>query len=634
LNTIVPVGSTAATRPTRLLGDSGLTIGQVVNARVARVDGDVVQLRFGDQTVAVTSRVPLGVGQQVSLMVEEGAAGKMLLRMVDDSFGKGGAGRSADGPGGSRGGTSSSGGASGAGGTSGLPGGRQMPIPGVGRRPDQDADGSPGGHSSGRGSGSGEPGAAPGLRFGASSRASGSVGNLPGGPGSTLDPPGLPGLTAEGDLLGTLLLERPVGNASRLAATTLADLLPGRAAEGGPLADAATELVARSAMPAYGRLAQSIGGSVALGQLLASLGQNGGQTLARAPLTPADLGKLLIEIGLHPDEMNAALVAELLAQGEGIGEATVRGLRRGLATAGGTPRDAAAAVALSRLGLPITPLSLGIARQMLAGQLDPRSAWAEVLPDLQRLARYAGSSTQAGMLAAELIADWQVPLRDGPPAVERWLRTTVDQIATPLEAKLSRSPSGPGPAGEPPASTPSQDVRARLDLVAQALATAGRGDRTSLGQTLQRIQATVQSEQLLNGATPDRAEQRFFAVTLPSVVDQRPSTLQIRVRERDGQPRKPGEPARPDIVHLKLSLPGLGDLGVNLTVGQHSVSCHFSAATPFAEALLTAGAGDLVGRLKELGYSHAAVDAAHEPAAALAPIPATAPRVSHVDLKA
>src|SRR5512132_1024146 len=88
MDLIAPVGSAAATRPLPLFGDGGLTVGQVVHARVMRVDGDVVQLRWGEQTVSVASRVPLTVGQQVNLMVEEGSAGKTLLRMVDDSFGK------------------------------------------------------------------------------------------------------------------------------------------------------------------------------------------------------------------------------------------------------------------------------------------------------------------------------------------------------------------------------------------------------------------------------------------------------------------------------------------------------------------------------------------------------------------
>jgi hypothetical protein len=86
------------------------------------------------------------------------------------------------------------------------------------------------------------------------------------------------------------------------------------------------------------------------------------------------------------------------------------------------------------------------------------------------------------------------------------------------------------------------------------------------------------------------------------------------------------------VVQLKLNLPGLGDLNVNLTVGQHSVACHFGASTPFAEALLTASSSELAGRLKRLGYGHTTVEAAHEPPAPT-PLPLSrGPRLHQVDL--
>jgi hypothetical protein len=374
---------------------------------------------------------------------------------------------------------------------------------------------------------------------------------------------------------------------------------------------------------------------VAFGRLLAALPGEVGETLARAPLAPADLGRLLIDVGVHPDEMNAVLVGEMLAQGVPVQEGMVRALRRELAAAGGTPRDAAATVALSRLGLPVTPLSLAVARQMLAGQLDPQSAWGDLLPELQRLATFSGRGSQAGAVAAELMADWQVPVSDGAEAVSGWLRATVDQAGTPLEAKLARPLLAD--AESQPATSPGHDIRARLDLLSQALPESVRENRSEFGQSLQRLQATVQAEQLLNGSATDRAEPRFFAVTLPTVIHQQTGTLQMRVRERDARPRAIGEAARPDIVHLKLSLPGLGELGVNLTVGQHSVACHFAAGSTFAEALLNASSSELVGRLKQLGYTNTAVDAAHEPpdlaVSSAGPLVA-APRVSHVDLHA
>ena len=92
---------------------------------------------------------------------------------------------------------------------------------------------------------------------------------------------------------------------------------------------------------------------------------------------------------------------------------------------------------LSRLGLPVTPLSLGIARQILAGQLDPRAAWDEALGALQRLAWGEGGPV-AREMARDLLGGWRIPLEQGAEAgLDRWLRAVVEQTALPLEAKLA-----------------------------------------------------------------------------------------------------------------------------------------------------------------------------------------------------
>ena len=92
MESVARIGTAASATTIRSVspfGEGGLAVGQTVHARVTRVEGDTVQLRWGDQTLSVASRVPLSVGQQVSLTVEEGGGGKMLLRMVDDTLGKG-----------------------------------------------------------------------------------------------------------------------------------------------------------------------------------------------------------------------------------------------------------------------------------------------------------------------------------------------------------------------------------------------------------------------------------------------------------------------------------------------------------------------------------------------------------------
>jgi hypothetical protein len=530
--------------------------------------------------------VPLETGQQVDLNVETGAGGKILLRMVDDTFGKA------------------------------RPAGPEGP-------------------------GHGAPGSPPQTSDRAATAADIAPddpsfwGNRTGGYGAAGRPAATSSQTtaaanltaAAADPLTALLTDSLNGPAARAGGRT--DLLsqPGEAAPG------AGSLAARSALPTYGKLAQSVGGSAAFGQLLETIGRHAGQTLLRAPLSPSDVGRLLIEIGLHPDEANTSLVSEMLSQGAAVNEASVRRLRREIAAAGGGLRDAAPAVALGRLGLPITPLSLAIARQLQAGQLDPEAAWGELLGELHALARGLGGGSQAGVLASELLADWRLPLEQGADGIARWLRSAVDQAATPLEAKLARSLLTPG-GQQRGSATPGQDVRARLDLLAQVLPPTSQGERAPISQALQRTQATIQAEQILNGASAERTEPKFFAVTLPAVIGQRPSTLELRVRERDSQRRASGEAVQPDVVQMKLNLPGLGDLGVNLTVGQHSISCHFAAESAFAEAMLSASSSELVGRLKRLGFSYTSVDAAHERIEQPTPLLAPTPRMSRVDAKA
>jgi hypothetical protein len=672
---IAPVASAASAAAARALplGDTGLTIGQRVQARVTRADGNHVQLQWGDQTVNVGSRVPLTVGQQVTLMVEEGSGGKTLLRMVDDTVGKnrparadtagnGRAARQADPAGGGRQApvTSRPGQAG-----NGRPDGR--PFEGGG--PERGATGTSGGRlvdgtAPGRVGGPAAPAARPwGATGQPPMRSAGALASGPWQPTQTA----VPGGVVNGDALTNLLFEPLDGTAARLAgaarqgtsngsspapgtggpsgsgppntgrAGTPASTTPGGPpmGQGGQTSatDSTGAFAARTAIPTYGRLSQSVGGTTAFGLLLATLGHEAGRTLARAPLAPADLGRLLVDTGIHPDEMNTVLVSEMLAQGEAVTEASVRQLRRGLAAAGGSLADAAPAVALSRLGLPLAPLSLAVARQLLAGQFDPPAAWGELLGELQRLMRGGGATSQIGVLAQELLADWHVPIRDGADGIAQWLRSAVDQVATPLEAKLARTATLLG--GENPAlTTPGQDVRARLDLLGQVLALSPRGERSPLAHALHRTQATIQSEQILNGATVERSEPRFFAVTVPTIVEQRPSALELRVRERDARDSALRDVVRPDVVQIRLDLPSLGDLGVNLTIGQHSVACHFSAATPFAEALLTASTTELIGRLKRLGFSHTAIDAAHEAPEPIFPAPPATPRVGRVDAKA
>ena len=92
------------------------------------------------------------------------------------------------------------------------------------------------------------------------------------------------------------------------------------------------------------------------------------------------------------------------------------------------------------------------------------------------------------------------------------------------------------------------------------------------------------------------------------------------------------------MVRLKLSLADLGDLAINLTVGQSSIACTSRLASSFSEALIGASSGELVGRLKRLGYPQTTVETVQQavsPASSVAATrPAPSPRVRHVDMRA
>jgi hypothetical protein len=66
------VGAAAAARGAVLPNGGDLTPGQVVRARVVHVDGDRVQLAVGGQRIPAVARVPLKVGQEVSLSIRYG----------------------------------------------------------------------------------------------------------------------------------------------------------------------------------------------------------------------------------------------------------------------------------------------------------------------------------------------------------------------------------------------------------------------------------------------------------------------------------------------------------------------------------------------------------------------------------
>lgn len=209
----------------------------------------------------------------------------------------------------------------------------------------------------------------------------------------------------------------------------------------------------------------------------------------------------------------------------------------------------------------------------------------------------------------ELLGHWAAPPGDHPSDVVTWLRATVQDVATPAEARAAAVPEH---AGQVP---PEQaDVRTRLAQLHHALAESGRPlDRATL-PTVEHLQSAILAEQSLKAAPSGRAEQRFFAVSLPVVHDRHAGVVELSVRERDRREGGANEPARPDAARIVLDLPSLGGLRIALTVGGSRVSCQFATDSPFADALIRASSGDLVTGLERLGFREPNVESAHAPA--------------------
>lgn len=690
MDPIAPIAAVAASRP--LPGEAGgLTPGAVVRARVAGVAGGMVRLQWGgDQTVSVPSTVPLSVGQEVSLLVQGGAAGTTVLRMVDAAMGRGQATQATN-----------------------RPGRPDVPTGGHAVHPSDVAagNGSLAGRDNAAGRGDrpwgGRQASAP-LAAGSALPArnemvpSGPLGSIPLGaatsgfapaadralaPMSAADGGPVPATgsgdtPADGSPTGgkSLAAERstPVHVASRAAGAPRPSLLPPTPLPPTALASWTRSIPSRAGallspdtagtglpvtvsgeastslslvrppidVPAYGRLIQLVDSSRQRPQVLVP-------TPPALPSQPRadgtsflmiDTPALLDQLGLAPGRLNTALVSQLVAQGAPLSEAVVRRLRQALARLGGSPDDAGAAVLLSRLGLPVSVGTLEVARRVIAGRHDPAGAWRDALGELQALTEsapelYALGNTQtrdpARTAAREVLQRWTPNNHHDGPALARWLRSAVEGVATPPESRVAESEDVYDAARD------GRDARTEVSELRQELARSPHAGAGTATRAVERLEMALLAEQTLNAANAaptDRGDPRTLAVTIPIVRDGEPGAIELTVRERDRHTGEDGQQPRPDVAHIKLDLPALGELRVNLTVTGSRVACRFEAETPFADALLRASVGDLSTRLERLGYREPAITStstpADDPESADGPATLVARRVRRVDFKA
>jgi len=663
MDAILPVARVTPARlpPTSL---AGLAVGQVVSARVSRVDGAAVELRLGDRTLAAASRVPLAVGQEVSLVVEEAGVGKTLLRMVDDSLAN------------SR--------AAAAGRQAGAPVTTPSPHPGYAPAPPIDprfpllaADAAPPGRSPSAVPGDaesepsvsepgGSPAAAPRSTALGDSVAVGAD-RLPGqasppaagsqfAPGGTTarlagdEAPvdgeaasqGTARLAGHGAPVGGRLLAdagpaaRPWSGVARSAPDGAASQpaeTPGRASAdeeapgqtagaaqaagtgAAPGPDPLLALAARAALPAYSRYLASRTARPAAPQ---SSPEDPPAGADRAP--GADVGAARSVGRTHPDAVER--LVELLRQ-RGAGDGRPPAAGAGLPSL--SPESRPARLLLARLGLSATPQTIRLARQLLAGEHAPGAAWVEALGTLERLSRAGQLPAAAARLVDQSLAAWS-PARDEPGALASWLERALRAVGTPLEARLVEQAgderalaSWLGSAGEPFATEPGtatigprSDVRLQLQALQRAVAEGPASDAAAASRALERLQRSVEAEQILNAARPETTGPRYFVFTLPAARQQPAGTIELRVRERPaGSADGPAE--APQTVQLRLALPRLGELQINLTVRGAQVACRFVAGAPFAAALLSASAPELAQRLHEVGYDRPAINSVQGP---------------------
>jgi hypothetical protein len=289
------------------------------------------------------------------------------------------------------------------------------------------------------------------------------------------------------------------------------------------------------------------------------------------------------------------------------------------------------------------------------GAREPAGApWRDALAALDRLAAQGATAAPAAQLAAEALRAWQAESLEAP-ALARWLRRVVYEVAVPLEAKLAADsagtgtpwpdapPDGParseapiGTAGglaEAPlaaiprpvareaapaarASPPPDDVAAPPELSADdargrlALLRAGTSDDEARA-AFDRLAAQLVGDQTRNALAPAAAGWCF---TLPSPALHPQAPLELRVPSRPAEHGGP-EPGVQHAVQLRLALPELGELVVELQTTGEQAHCRILTSSPFVAALFDATAPELVHALARAGYPRAAVETGVRPPA-------------------
>jgi hypothetical protein len=369
--------------------------------------------------------------------------------------------------------------------------------------------------------------------------------------------------------------------------------------------------------------------------------------------TTAGLEALLTEWGLAADATNIALTRALLAQQGHVSRSDVQTLRSlwnwlSNSTAGSSllsdvataAPDHAAARALATLyanQLPITPTTLELARNWVAGPPQLAHSLAELENALTDVIGQLRAPGQHSLAAQELLAEldqaaqraalWSVPLDSSATIVARRLPASLAAAGIPQDMMLSeytdlagllqRAGRGEGPltaadvqallqaVGENESDNPGRWLQHLASKVHSFLGQLDAESRLTpsllrLQGQIDRVATDLASIQLINtGHSSTVGADVATLFPLPMTTPDGPSTAYIKVYRRNGH----GE-IDPHNVRLALifDLPELGEMTFNLSIAEQRLNGQILTHHDRTHHLVLEQLSELRDDLAQLGY--------------------------------
>lgn len=299
-----------------------------------------------------------------------------------------------------------------------------------------------------------------------------------------------------------------------------------------------------------------------------------------APPVPSDSrAQLLLALGLVDDARNRAIVASLARAGRAVTAAEVRGVRQALAQLGAPDEDAPGIIWLRRLGLPLSPGALELARALQDGE-PTRSLWQTIWARLSQ--RYPHDEA-----LHELATRFPLVKLDQSDTAQlaAQLEQQLEDLATPAETKLAR-------AGDAESTT--RDARTVLEQMRELVAHSDHA-RPRLEEALTTLQRRLEAQQLSN-AVHDGP----FRVELPLIIDEQLGVATLLVEwQAEHHAQTPPRPPEPRLT-LELELSKLGQVRVELARQGRGLHCWLAIQDEAGYRLLQGRTTDLFEQLERV----------------------------------